>query len=97
MKNYTNNFTYGRNLLKQIIIGAVVTTAMSFLFRNDLVWGTVFSLLTVGLFIGAVVIVVKYCRCPHCNRVIFLGVMALTTCPGCKRSLVTGKKVKKSR
>ena len=24
MKTYTNNFTYGRDLLKQIIIGAVV-------------------------------------------------------------------------
>ncbi len=97
MKNYTNNFTYGRTLLKQIIIGAVVCTAMAFIFRNNVTWGTVFSTLTIGLFIGAVYVVVKYCRCPHCNRVIFLGVMAVTTCPGCKRSLVTGKKVKKSR
>ena len=97
MKTYTNNFTYGRDLLKQIIIGAVVCTALAFVFRNNPTWSVVFTTLTIGLFIGAVYVVVKYCRCPHCNRVIFLGVMALTSCPGCKRSLVTGKKVKKSR
>ena len=97
MKNYTNNFTYGRDILKQILIGAVVCAAMCFLFRNNQTWSVVFSALTIGLFIGALVVVVKYCRCPHCNRVIFLGVMALSSCPSCKRSLVTGKKVKKSR
>ena len=65
--------------------------------RSSLNGHTILLLITIGLFIGAVYVVVKYCRCPHCNRVIFLGVMALTSCPGCKRSLVTGKKVKKSR
>ena len=37
------------------------------------------------------------CRCPNCGKVIFLGVLAVNTCPRCKRSLVTGNKVKKSR
>ena len=97
MKTFTNNFTYGRNLLKQIIIGAIVTTVMTFIFRANPTWSAVFSALTIGLFIASVVVVVKYCRCPHCNRVIFLGVMALNACPTCKRSLLTGKKIKKSR
>ena len=52
---------------------------------------------TLILFIATVVIIVRECRCPHCGKVIFLGVLAVTSCPKCKRSLTTGKKVKKSR
>lgn len=97
MKNYTNDFTYGRDLLKKILFAAVGTSVVTLIVRDNPTMQTVFAALTVLLFLTAIAVVAKYCRCPHCGRVIFLGVLAISTCPGCKRSLVTGKKVKKSR
>ena len=47
--------------------------------------------------IAIIYVDIKYCRCPNCGKVILLGVLAINTCPRCKHSLTTGKKVKKGR
>ena len=52
---------------------------------------------TVILFVVMVYIICTECRCPHCGKIIFFGALAATYCPRCKRSLMTGKKQKKSR
>ena len=49
------------------------------------------------IFIYAIYTIIKCCRCPSCNKVIFFGLLAAKTCPRCKRSLTTGQKVKKSK
>ena len=49
------------------------------------------------MFIAIIYIAAKYCRCPNCGKHIILGVLAIETCPRCKHSLTTGKKVKKSK
>ena len=54
-------------------------------------------LITVILFVVMVYIICTECRCPHCGKIIFFGALAATYCPRCKRSLMTGKKQKKSR
>ena len=32
-----------------------------------------------------------------CGKIIFMGVLAITDCPNCKRNLTTGKKSKKNK
>ena len=97
MKVYENNFVYGKSLLKKIMVGAVICCA-----------GTIFTkaypALYAGLFVFAIVFfaaamwtIYKYCRCPHCGKVIFLGVLSLEICPKCRYNLITGKKAKKSK
>lgn len=96
--HYTNDFTYGKSMLKKIIIAAVIACGACFITQNSAPQiSFACGVVTVALFIGAIVTVYKYCRCPHCGKVIFLGVLAVTSCPKCKRNLVTGKKTKKTK
>ena len=97
MKSYVNEFIFGRDLLKKVMIATVVSCVLSVIFRANIMLQGIFAGATLILFISAIVIDCKYCRCPHCGKVIFLGVLAVTACPKCKRNLVSGKKVKKSR
>ena len=85
-------------MVKKTMISTAVCCVLSVLaqfFSQSLV--ALFGGATLILFIATVVIIVRECRCPHCGKVIFLGVLAVTSCPKCKRSLTTGKKVKKSK
>ena len=97
MKGYANNFVYGRELMKKLLVGSVIAAVAAYVFQANQTVSTVLTGICLILFASVIYIMVKFCRCPNCGKVIFLGVMALTSCPGCKRSLVTGKKVKKSR
>ena len=97
MKSYINGFIYGRDLLKKVIMATVVCCVLSVVFRENVTLQGIFAAATLILFFAGVYIDYKHCRCPHCGKVIFLGVLAVKACPKCKRNLVTGKKVKKSK
>ena len=97
MKGYANNFVYGRELMKKLLVGSVIAAVAAYIFQADQTVSTVLTGLCLILFGSVIYIMVKFCRCPNCGKVIFLGVLAVNTCPRCKRSLVTGNKVKKSR
>ena len=96
---YVNGFVHGREMCRKTIYGALGCGVVSLIARfiGLPYLQLFFSMATVILFIATVVIIVRECRCPHCGKVIFLGVLAVTSCPKCKRSLTTGKKVKKSK
>ena len=95
METYINSFIRGRDLLKKLLVGDMLTAVLALIFKaNPTVMG-IFSIATIILFIAIVYIAVKYCRCPHCGKVIVIGVLAVDACPRCKRNLVTGKKMKK--
>ena len=97
MNTYINSFIRGRELLKKLLVSDMVTAIIAAFTRsNPMVMG-VFSIATVLLFIAIIYVDIKYCRCPNCGKVILLGVLAINTCPRCKHSLTTGKKVKKGR
>ena len=97
MNVYINSFVRGRQLLKKLLIADAACAVFATLTRE--------SPLLMGLFGGAVLLIfgaiiyiaVKYCRCPNCGKVIILGVLAVESCPRCRRNLVTGRKMKKSR
>ena len=97
MKGYANNFVYGRELMKKLLVGSVVAAVAAYVFQANQTVATVLTGICLILFASVIYIMVKFCRCPNCGKVIFLGVLAVNTCPRCKRSLVTGNKVKKSR
>ena len=97
-KTYVNSFMHGRDLCKKTMFSAAACCVLSVLgqFISPGIQ-ILFGGATVILFITTIVIIVRECRCPHCGKIIFLGVLAVTSCPNCKRSLTTGKKGKKSK
>ena len=100
MKNYstyTNNFTYGRDLVKKLVIAAAVACVLGLLTQSNQTLQLIFVVASTLVFVYAIYVIIKFCRCPSCNKVIFFGLLAAKTCPRCKRSLTTGQKVKKSK
>lgn len=98
MKNvYGNTFVQGRELVKKLFTAAVIGAVLSIV-CNQL--GSPVAPYLVGLTLvimgTTVYVMAKYCRCPHCGKRIMTGVLVATTCPSCRRSLVTGKKMKKN-
>ena len=97
MNTYINSFMRGRDLLKKLLIGDFISAILATFMRSDPGLMFFFSGLTLLLFIAIIYIAAKFCRCPNCGKHILLGVLAIDTCPRCKHSLTTGKKVKKSK
>ena len=97
MKKYENDFVYGRDRLRILLISTAVGAALSLLSPQYSWVQVIVMCLTVVLFVTSLALIFKYCRCPNCGKVIFLGVMAVTACPRCHRNLVTGKKVKSGK
>lgn len=96
MKVYGNDFVTGRELAKKIAILVALFAGFGILlgFINPL-YQMVVSIFAVILMITLFVVVYKRCVCPHCGKHIVLGVLQATTCPRCKRSLISGRKVKR--
>ena len=97
MNRNGNDFVYGRDLIKKLLIGAVASCVLSLIVPQQSYYQIAFIALTVIIFITTIACLIKYCRCPHCGKVIFFGVLAVKQCPRCKYSLITGKKIKKSK
>ena len=97
MNIHANDFVYGRSLVKKLIIASVISCAVSLFMPQQSVIQMAAMALTLIMFITTIVCLIKYCRCPHCGKVIFTGVLAIKQCPRCKRSLESGKKMKKAR
>ena len=97
MNTYINSFMHGRELLKKLLIGDILAAVLATFTRSNPGLMFFFSAATLLMFIAIIYIAAKYCRCPNCGKHIILGVLAIETCPRCKHSLTTGKKVKKSK
>ena len=97
MKTYENSFIYGRDLVKKQLYACAAAGIASLFMRGNPTMQLALYALTFGLFVAIFVTIYKQCRCPHCGKVIVLGVLSVTSCPSCKRNFVTGKKVKKSK
>ena len=97
MNTYINSFMRGRELLKKLLVGDFIAALLATFTRSNPGLMFFFSTATLLMFIAIIYIAAKYCRCPNCGKHIVLGVLAIETCPRCKHSLTTGKKVKKSK
>lgn len=93
---YDRTFEYGRQLAKTSVICAVIVCIVNIFFFPA---GSAAQLVGLGvsliLMVATVVIMYKYCRCPYCGKRIMTGVLTVKVCPSCRRSLASGKKVKK--
>ena len=98
-RNYENSFIHGRELAKKILIGIVVCCVFSVLSLSMATFVVQMGLVSVTtvLVLLLIYVIIKYCRCPYCGKLIILGVLAVTDCPRCRRNLTTGKKSKKKR
>ena len=97
MKNMrTRTFEDTKSLIKTLVVLAVICCLASLFFTQE---GSrlqlILILLTLVFMIAAVVVIFLYSRCPSCGKVIVFGVLKATSCPRCKRNLVTGQKMKK--
>lgn len=97
MNRNANDFVYGRGLVKKLLIASVITCAVSlFMPQQSMIQLAAISLTTI-MFVTTIVCLIKYCRCPHCGKIIFTGVLAVKQCPRCRRSLESGKKIKRAK
>lgn len=93
-----SNYETARDHLRKVMIAAAVFCVLGVAIPAAYgLFKLAAMVITVILFIVMVYIICTECRCPHCGKIIFLGALAATYCPCCKRSLMTGKKQKKSR
>lgn len=50
-----------------------------------------------GIVAAAILIIVAFCRCPYCGKILISGLFVLKVCPKCSRHLATGEKMKGKR
>jgi len=93
---YKDTFEYGRKTAKWLILLAVVLSVISyFAFSGNPTGQAITVVLSFLMMIAGFVVIYNFCRCPYCGKKIMLGVLAVTSCPKCRRNLKTGKKSKK--
>ena len=99
MRNlHASNYETARGHLRTVMIAAAVFCILSIAIPAAYaLFKLAAMLITILLFAAMVYVICTECRCPHCGKIIFLGALAATYCPRCKRSLMTGKKQKKNR
>ena len=93
---YDRTFEYGKKIVLYLVILVIVLGLAAALLVPEK--STPQIILIIGAFAclaAALFVVYKYCRCPYCGKRIFGGVLAVKSCPKCRRNLITGKKVKK--
>ena len=91
------DFVYGRDLVKKMMIVMVALCAASLLVPEGTLARTLLVCFSSAMFITAIVCIVRFCRCPHCGKVIFFGMLAIEKCPRCRYNLITGGKSKKRK
>ena len=96
MKDHVSDFERGRKIVQILLVLAIVfgVTALVFTAENSN-QQFVFILAAFVCLLGLVITSLTLCRCPHCGKHILNGVLVVKICPKCKRSLTTGKKVKR--
>lgn len=92
------NFEDTKSLIKTLVVLAIICcVACLFFTQENSTPQLVMLVLTLFFMAATLLVVVLYSRCPSCGKIIAFGVLKATCCPRCKRNLITGKKMKKSR
>ena len=95
---YENTLEYGKNISKWLVLfSAILAIASLLLFPAGSAQQLILLVGSVVCFVAAIVVIVKYCRCPYCGKMIITGVLVVTHCPSCRRDLKTGKKSKNKK
>ena len=93
---FNSSFEHGKRLARNCIVAAIMFCLISlFGVPSSSLAQIVLTVLAFGCLIATLVVMYKYCRCPHCGKHIMGGVLAITNCPRCHRNLTTGQKTRK--
>ena len=93
---YDRTFEYGQKIVKYLLILVIILgLASALLVPSGSTYQTILIVTAFALIAATLVVIYKFCRCPYCGKRIFGGVLAVKSCPSCRRNLTTGKKVKK--
>lgn len=91
---FDRTFEYGKNISKYCVIFAIALCVLSLLVPQGTYLQVILIAATLAMLVATVVVMYKFCRCPYCGKRIMLGVLRVKSCPRCRRSLTTGKKMK---
>ena len=93
---FKRTFEYGKNIARYLLVAAFAFGLAAFLLVPDNKPAQLILILaSSGTLIAMLVVLYQYYRCPYCGKRIVAGALAVSSCPACRRSLSTGKKVKK--
>lgn len=96
--SFSSTFARGQKLVRYLLVAALAAGAAGLLlFQEGTMQQTVCVLLSAAFIVSVIVVAARDCRCPSCGKRIINGVLALNTCPRCKRNLYTGDKPKKAK
>ena len=90
--NSGNSFEYGRKLAIRLVIAASVCCVISLLCPEGSYYQFGFVALTAAIFVGTIICVYQFCRCPYCGKHLFVNMLKHKTCPKCRRALTTPRK-----
>ncbi len=88
-----NSFQTGQRLAKILAVLAIAACVAAQIAPNPAAQ-IVLGIMTLLLYVSIFVVIAVLCRCPSCGKVVAFGVWSATTCPRCRRSLITGNTVK---
>ena len=86
-------FDKARNLVKFLLAMCVVFCVVGIV-TNGSGLGGLSLLFSMLFFVLSVVVILAYCKCPHCGKRIYLGLFRISDCPKCRHNLITGEKSK---
>ncbi len=95
MKPYVSDFERGRKIVLVFLILAIAFGVMALFSAENSNQQVIFIFAAFICMVGVIAAALKLCRCPHCGKRILNGVLVKKTCPNCRRSLTTGKRVKR--
>ena len=98
MKPHVSSYERGRNIVRILVVLAIVLGVSALMFTQENSREQVFLVIgSAACVIGVIVAARFLCVCPHCGKRIINGVLVLRVCPKCKHDLLTGEKIKKKR
>ena len=96
MKSHQSGFERGRKIVMVLVALAILFGVLGLMFTTENSRAQIIYIMSAfACIIGIVITSLTLCRCPHCGKRILNGVLVVKVCPRCKRSLATGKKVKR--
>ena len=98
MKPHVSEFERGRNIVRILLVLAIIFGIAAMMFTKTDSREQVFLVLAAFACVIAIIVVARsMCVCPHCGKRIVNGVLVLKVCPKCKHSLISGAKIKNRR
>ena len=92
------NFDRARNLVKFLLVFCLALGLAGIITADTgMAYSVYFALASMLCFVLAFVVIVLFCKCPYCGKVVYLGLFKATHCPKCRRSFETGVKKKGKR